>query len=153
MDVSRVTKASPELVDALARLLPQLAPGRETPGLPELEELLAATGASLLVARDDAGTVVAMLMLLVYRIPTGLKARIDDVVVDEAARGQGAGEALTREAMRLAAEAGARMVELTSRPEREAANRLYRRVGFERRETNLYVWHPVSETSLRRPGS
>ena len=65
-----------------------------------------------------------MLMLLVYRIPTGLKARIDDVVVDEAARGQGAGEALTREAMRLAAEAGARTVELTSRPEREAANRL-----------------------------
>src|SRR5207245_1485069 len=87
--------------------------------------------------------------LLVYRIPTGLKARIDDVVVDEAARGQGAGEALTREAMRLAAEAGARTVELTSRPEREAANRLYRRLGFERRETNLYVWHPVSETSLR----
>jgi ribosomal protein S18 acetylase RimI-like enzyme len=140
MDVSRVATATPELVDAFARLLPQLSPGRETPSLAELEELLAATGAHLLVARDGDRGVVGALMLLVYRIPSGVKARIDDVVVDEAARGHGVGEALTREALRLAVEAGARIVELTSRPEREAANRLYVRLGFERRETNSYLW-------------
>jgi ribosomal protein S18 acetylase RimI-like enzyme len=81
-------------------------------------------------------------MLLVYRIPSGLKARIDDVVVDAAARGRGVGEELTRAAMRRADEAGARIVELSSNPSREAANRLYPRLGFERRETNVYVWHP-----------
>jgi ribosomal protein S18 acetylase RimI-like enzyme len=140
--VERATAPSQELVDALARLLPQLSPGRETPGLPELTEMLAATGSNLIVARDGDGSVLGALMLLVYRIPSGLKARIDDVVVDESARGRGIGEALTREAMRLAAEAGARIVELTSNPRRDAANRLYRRLGFEPRETNNYVWRP-----------
>jgi len=65
------------------------------------------------------------------------------VIVDEAARGRGIGEALTREAMRLATEASVRTVELTSAPEREAANRLYRRLGFDRRATNVYVWRPL----------
>jgi ribosomal protein S18 acetylase RimI-like enzyme len=58
--------------------------------------------------------------------------------VDEAARGQGAGEALVREAIRLARKAGARTIDLTSRPSREAANRLYERIGFVERETNVY---------------
>jgi ribosomal protein S18 acetylase RimI-like enzyme len=74
----------------------------------------------------------------VFRIPTGLRAWIEDVVVNEAARGQGAGEALSREAVRLAQEAGARTIDLTSRPDRESANRLYERLGFERRATNVY---------------
>jgi ribosomal protein S18 acetylase RimI-like enzyme len=99
--------------------------------------------ARLLLARDDEGTIVGTLTLVLYRIPTGLRARIEDVVVDEAGRGQGVGEALTREAMRLAAEAGVRSVELTSHPTREAANRLYRRLGFEQRDTNVYVWRPL----------
>ena len=73
-----------------------------------------------------------------FRIPSGVRAWIEDVVVDEAARGQGVGEALNREALRLAAEQGARTVELTSRPSREAANRLYQRLGFKMRETNVY---------------
>jgi ribosomal protein S18 acetylase RimI-like enzyme len=75
---------------------------------------------------------------VLFRIPTGVRAWIEDVVVDEAARGQGAGEALTREALRLAESSGARTVDLTSRPSRAAANRLYERVGFERRETHVY---------------
>jgi ribosomal protein S18 acetylase RimI-like enzyme len=78
------------------------------------------------------------LTLVLYRIPTGLRARVEDVVVDESARGRGVGEALTREAIRLARESGARHVELTSHPSREAANRLYRRLGFELRETNVF---------------
>jgi ribosomal protein S18 acetylase RimI-like enzyme len=76
--------------------------------------------------------------LTLYRIPTGLQARIDDVVVDGAARGRGIGEALSREAIRIAREAGARNVSLTSRPAREAANRLYQRIGFQRLDTNVY---------------
>jgi ribosomal protein S18 acetylase RimI-like enzyme len=127
------------LVDDLARLLPQLSPDRVPPTRAELEELLAQPGVDLLAAIDD-GRVVGMLTLVVYRIPSGVKARIEGVVVDEAARGRGVGEALTRDALERAVTAGARRVELTSRPAREAANRLYPRLGFERHETNVYVW-------------
>jgi ribosomal protein S18 acetylase RimI-like enzyme len=93
---------------------------------------------SLLVARDDDGAVLGTLTLVVYRIPTGVRAAIEDVVVDQAARGRGVGEALTQTALEQAAKQGARTVDLTSRPSREAANRLYERAGFERRETNIW---------------
>ena len=86
--------------------------------------------------------VLGMLTLIVYRVPTGIRAWIHDVVVDETARGRGVGEALATEALRLAEAAGAISIELTTRQEREAANRLYRRLGFEQRETNVYVWRP-----------
>jgi len=65
--------------------------------------------------------------------------------VDAAARGKGAGEALSREALLVAALRGARTVELTSKPSREAANRLYRRLGFELRETNVYRFSSAGE--------
>jgi ribosomal protein S18 acetylase RimI-like enzyme len=139
MKVERVTNADDALAEAVARLVPQLSPKREPAGLAELAELVAAPGTSLIVARDGAD-VLGMLTLIVYRVPTGIRAWIHDVVVDEAARGRGAGEALAREALRLAEEAGAISVELTTRVEREAANRLYLRLGFEQRETNVYVW-------------
>jgi ribosomal protein S18 acetylase RimI-like enzyme len=109
--------------------------------------MLSASGTNLLVARDEHGTIIGALTLLVYRIPSGLKARVEDVIVDAEARGQGVGEALTRAAQRLATDAGVRQIELTARPEREAANRLYRRLGFERRETNAYVWLPGADGS------
>ena len=105
--------------------------------------MIEAPGTHLLVARDDAGRIVGTLTLVVFRIPTGLRAWIEDVVVDESARGQGTGEALTREALRIAADLGARTVDLTSRPTREAANRLYRRLGFELRDTNVWRWSAV----------
>jgi len=127
------------LVDDLARLVPQLSPGRTPPTRAELEALLAQPGVELLAAIDD-GRIVGMLTLVVYRIPSGVKARIEAVVVDEAARGRGVGEALTRDALDRAVSAGAQRVELTSRPARETANRLYPRLGFERLETNVYVW-------------
>jgi ribosomal protein S18 acetylase RimI-like enzyme len=139
MKVERVTNADGALAEAVARLVPQLSPKREPARLAELAELVAAPGTSLIVARDGAD-VLGMLTLIVYRVPTGIRAWIHDVVVDEAARGRGAGEALAREALRLAEEAGAISVELTTRVEREAANRLYLRLGFELRETNVYVW-------------
>jgi ribosomal protein S18 acetylase RimI-like enzyme len=139
MNVGRVTEADPALAEAVARLVPQLSPRRQPADLAELAELVASRGTSLIVARDG-DAVLGMLTLIVYRVPTGIRAWIHDVVVDETARGRGVGEALAREALRLAEDAGAISVELTTREERTAANRLYRRLGFEQRETNVYVW-------------
>ena len=122
---------------AFRRLLPQLS----SSAAPLEREALAATLGSpsntVLVARDG-GEIVGTLTLVLYPVPTGLRARIEDVVVDSRARGRGVGEALTREALRLAAERRARSVDLTSNPSRVAANQLYQRIGFELRETNAY---------------
>jgi ribosomal protein S18 acetylase RimI-like enzyme len=136
--IERITEASPDVVEALARFLPQLSPGRPAPTAEDVAEI--ARDTTLLVARGDDGAIVGTLTLVLTRMPTGFKGRIEDVIVDEAARGQGIGEQLTEDAMRRAAAAGVRTVELTSSPTREAANRLYRRLGFEPRETNVYVW-------------
>jgi len=93
---------------------------------------------SYLLAARVSGQIVGMLTLITFPIPTGLRAWIEDVVVDESARGQGVGAALSREAIRLAQAAGARTVDLTSRHAREDANRLYQHLGFERRDTHVY---------------
>lgn len=134
--VERVEVVDDELVAAMQRLMPQLS-SAPAPGRAELEEVVAQPGTSLLVARLD-GAVVGLLTLVRFRIPSGVRAWIEDVVVDERARGRGLGELLARRALELAYEGGARSVELTSRPSRSAANRLYRRLGFEPRETNVY---------------
>ena len=125
------------IIEAMPRLVSQLSPGTPPPGRWELEQIVADATTDLLIARAE-DRIVGMLTLAVFRIPTGLRAWIEDVVVDETARGRGVGEALTREALRIASERGARTVELTSRSSREAANRLYQRLGFERRDTNVY---------------
>ena len=95
------------------------------------------------VARHPDGPIVGMLALIIFRIPTGVRAWIEDVVVDSGLRGRGAGEALTRAAIDIAGARGAKTVDLTSRPSREAANRLYQKVGFELRQTNVYRY-PLS---------
>src|SRR6201992_167105 len=122
---------------AVNRLTPQLA--RSAPPLTAegLKQIVAWDGNRLLIARSG-DQVVGMLTLVTFPIPTGLRAWIEDVVVDETARGQGVGAALTEEAVRRARTVGARTVDLTSRPTRQAANRLYERLGFELRETNAY---------------
>jgi ribosomal protein S18 acetylase RimI-like enzyme len=143
MRIERATAVDDELVGALARLMPQLSSSAAAPSRDHLEALVADERTALLVARDDAdGRILGSLTLASYRIPTAHVAWIEDVVVDEAARGRGVGEALTEEAKRLATEWGATAVRLTSRPAREAANRLYARLGFERHETNAYRWRP-----------
>lgn len=126
-----------ELVEAFVRLTPQLSSSSPPPTAAELAAIVDSDATHLLVARDD-DTIVGSLTLVLFRIPTGLRAWIEDVVVDGDARGRGVGEALNRHALDVAAERGARSVDLTSRPTREAANRLYRRLGFEPRETNVY---------------
>jgi ribosomal protein S18 acetylase RimI-like enzyme len=136
--VAEATDVDDDLVDAFGRLIPQLSRSNPPPTRAELEQIVDSEASHLLIARDDDGAIVGSLTLAVFRIPTGVRAWIEDVVVDESARGQGVGEALNREALRVAAEAGARTVDLTSRPSREAANRLYQRLGFRLRETNVY---------------
>jgi len=135
--IEEATAVTPELVAAFARLVPQLSPSSPPPAEAELGELIAAAGTTVLLAR--VGTqIVGTLTLVVFRIPTGIRAWIEDVVVDDAARGHGAGNALNRAAIDKAAAQGARTIDLTSRPSREAANRLYQRIGFELRSTNVY---------------
>jgi ribosomal protein S18 acetylase RimI-like enzyme len=131
-----ITEVTDELVEALARLLPQLS-SADPPSAAELGEIVGDPDCALLVARLD-GRIVGSLTLVTFRIPTAVKAWIEDVVVDDAVRGQGVGEGLNRAAIGLAAERGATKVDLTSRPTREAANRLYQRLGFVRRDTNVY---------------
>ena len=135
--VEVATHVDDGLVDAVHRLVPQLTTSTPPPTRVELEVIVAGPSTMLLLARNGRA-VVGMLTLAIFRIPTGIRAWIEDVVVDADARGKGVGEALTREAMRIAGTHGARTVELTSRPSREAANRLYQRLGFERRDTNVY---------------
>jgi ribosomal protein S18 acetylase RimI-like enzyme len=134
--IEQVTNIDDALVAAFARLIPQLSKATP-PDRAALEALVAQPGARLLVAREG-GEIVGSLTLTIYRIPTTVHARIDDVVVDDAGRGKGIGEALSRRAIELAREAGAKSVSLTSRSSREAANRLYQRIGFVKVETNVY---------------
>ena len=141
--VEEALAATAVLVDAFAHLVPQLSSSSPPPGEDALRAMIDAPGTTVFVARlGDA--IVGTLTLVVFRIPTGVRAWIEDVVVDDAARGRGAGEALTRAALAKAAELGARTVDLTSRPSREAANRLYQRLGFAPRETNLYRYDLTS---------
>ncbi|MEP7046376.1 MAG: GNAT family N-acetyltransferase [Ilumatobacteraceae bacterium] len=124
-----------EVVEALARLLPQLS-SAQPPDAARLATIISG-GSTVFIARVD-GVIVGSLTLVLYRIATGLKAWIEDVVVDEAARGHGVGEALNMAALDEARRQGAKAVSLTSRPSREAANRLYQRIGFSSRDTNVY---------------
>lgn len=133
-------EANSELATAFVRLIPQLSSSSAVPDQDQLRRIVEFPGNRVLVARDG-DAIVGTLTLVLSPIPTGLRARIEDVVVDEAARGRGVGEALTREALRLAAASGARSVDLTSRPNREDAIRLYRRLGFEERASRVYRYN------------
>jgi ribosomal protein S18 acetylase RimI-like enzyme len=137
VDIEIVQVVSDEVVKAFGRLLPQLSRSAKPLDAETLGKLVAWQGNRLLVARVD-GEIMGALTLVMFPIPTGLRAWIEDVVVDEVARGRGIGAALTQEAVRLARAAGARSVDLTSRPSREAANRLYERLGFQLRDSKVY---------------
>jgi ribosomal protein S18 acetylase RimI-like enzyme len=126
-----------EVVEAFARLVPQLSSSAKPLDAAAIAAVASSPAVTLLVARSD-GQITGTLSLVMFRIPTGLRAWIEDVVVDEAARGQGVGAILTREAVRLAREAGVRTVDLSTRPSREAAGRLYEREGFKQRDTRMY---------------
>ena len=127
-----------ELVEAFARLIPQLSSSNPPPTERELASIITSRSSVLFIARDATGEIVGSLTLVLFRIPTGLRAWIEDVVVDESARGQGVGQKLNEAALEYASTSGVATVDLTSRPSREAANRLYLRMGFKLRDTNCY---------------
>lgn len=137
VEIEVVSTVSDEIVEAFRRLLPQLSRSAAPPDTAVLQALADHPANQLLVGRVG-GQILGTLTLVTFPIPTGVRAWIEDVVVDAAARGQGVGAALVTEAVKLARSAGARTVDLTSRPSREAANRLYRRLGFTERATNNY---------------
>jgi ribosomal protein S18 acetylase RimI-like enzyme len=137
VQVELLRDVTDEVLDAFGRLLPQLSGSAPPLDKAALEAIVACSANTVLLSRS-AGLINGTLTLVMFPAPTGLRAWIEDVVVDESARGQGAGVALTVEALRLAQAAGARTVDLTSRPSREAAGRLYERVGFEVRSSRLY---------------
>jgi ribosomal protein S18 acetylase RimI-like enzyme len=137
IQVEVIADITDENLAAVNRLIPQLSRSAPPLSADALKQIVSWDGNYLLIARDG-DRVVGMLTLVTFPIPTGLRAWIEDVVVDEAARGQGVGAALTQEAVRRSRAVGARTVDLTSRPTRQAANRLYERLGFELRETNAY---------------
>jgi ribosomal protein S18 acetylase RimI-like enzyme len=135
--VEVVRVVTDEIVQAFHRLIPQLSRSAAPLDATALRELVEWPGNRVLIARID-DEIVGALTLVMFPIPTGKRAWVEDVVVDESARGQGVGAALTKEAVRLALADGARTVDLTSRPSREAANRLYERLGFELRDSKVY---------------
>ena len=144
MTVELITAATPELHEAMGRLLPQLSRSAAPMSEADVERFLSQSSVHLFVFRaetadaDGNNPILGMLSLATFEIPTGVRAWVEDVVVDEAARGQGAGLALVEAAIEHAKTVGARTVDLTSRPTREAANRLYQRAGVQLRETNVY---------------
>lgn len=137
VDVEVVNEVTSDVVEAFGRLLPQLSTRAAPLDADALSVIVSAPASTLLVARAG-GEIVGTLTLVIFPIPTGIRAWVEDVVVDETARGQRVGEALTLEALDIARKAGARTVDLTTRPSREAAGRLYERVGFERRDSRVY---------------
>jgi ribosomal protein S18 acetylase RimI-like enzyme len=128
-------RATQEVLDGLNRILPQLSSSAPPLTLVQLDEIC--VNDTVFIARDS-GVIVGSLTLVIFRLPTGLRAWIEDVVVDEAARGKGVGEKLNKAAIKATFDSGARTLDLTSRPSREAANRLYQKLGFKARETNVY---------------
>lgn len=139
---TEVIEVDDELVAAFVRLTPQLSSSSPAPSADQLAAIVASPATVLFIARDiDSGEIVGSLTLALFRIPTGMRAWIEDVVVEETARGKGVGETLNKAALDRARREGAKTVDLTSRPSRDVANRLYKRIGFEPRETNVYRYN------------
>ncbi len=154
MHIQVAVEATQELWNAFQRLVPQLTSNHPPPSLDDLRALVRSETSTLVVARQDEarGAIVGAACLALYRVPTGLRAVIEDVVVDASARRRGVGEALVRSLLEIARQKGAASVALTSNPGREAANRLYQRLGFTQRHTNVYVYRFGEDSSAPKRG-
>jgi len=140
MQIEVVTQADEKLWDAFQRLVPQLTSNNPPPSRDDLAALVKSESSTLLIARADDDSIIGAANLTVYRVPTGIRVIIEDVIVDKSARGQGIGEVLIRRCLEAAREKGASGASLTSNPKREAANKLYQKMGFKKRETNVYYF-------------
>lgn len=137
IEITVATEVTDEIVAAFDRLIPQLSSSNPPPSVEKLQQIVDSDASTLLIARDESG-ILGTLTLAIFRIPTGVRAWIEDVIVDSESRGKGVGRRLSETAIEHARGAGAVTVDLTSRPSREAANRLYQRIGFQERDTNVY---------------
>ena len=137
MEIYEAKEVTNELLEAFQRLIPQLSSSSQPPNRKELQDIINSQTIILFVAKDD-GEVIGSLSLVFFRIPTGVRAWIEDVVVDESFRGRGIGKALIDAAIERALKLGINRIDLTSRPSRETANKLYQQVGFQLRQTNVY---------------
>ena len=140
IEIFEITESDDSTLEAVNHLLPQLSKSAQ-PITPSTLQILASSESTRLFVAKDGNAILGMLSLVVFGIPTGIKAWVEDVVVEEEARGKGVGQKLMMHAMAEAENAGAKSVDLTSRPSREAANQLYQAIGFEVRETNVYRHH------------
>ncbi len=140
IEITHATELTEELYEACQRLVPQLTHNNPPPTREKLAQMLASPSSFLYLAKDPdfVDEIIGMATLVLYHVPTGLRGYIEDLVVDERARGRRIGEALTRSCLDQAEKAGAPQVMLTSNPGRSSANRLYERMGFELRKTNVY---------------
>lgn len=140
MRIEIITEADQALQEAFQQLVPQLTRNNPPPSLDHLKALVRDAASTLMIARDEGGGIIGALTLAIYRVPTGVRSVIEDVIVDDSARGRGIGGALMKRAIELAREKGAGSIALTSNPLRESANRLYLRMGFVKRKTNTYQY-------------
>jgi ribosomal protein S18 acetylase RimI-like enzyme len=143
MFIERATGVTDELLTAVERLVPQLGPGKIAPTRAYLESIIHSGSSILLTARYPGETdpVAGILTLAIYRVPTGIRSIVEDVIVDEGFRRRGIAEALLKHAVELARKAGAENVSLSANPSREAAHWLYQKLGFSRRESYFYIRH------------
>ena len=138
VSIRPVTEVTESLTDAYKVLIPQLSSSSNPPTGEALQRIIESDSAQILIAEDENGEILGTMTLIIFQIPTGIRAWIEDVVVDSSARGKGIGKKLNLAALELAKQAGAKTVDLTSRPARQEANQLYRSIGFVERETNVY---------------
>ena len=141
LKIKKITRFSQKIYKAVLKLLPQLAPASELPSEDYIKGILRSKNTHFIIAELDNKDIIGILTIAVYNIPTGTKFWIEDVVVDETHRGKGYGKELMLYAIGFARSAGAKSIELTSRPSRIAANQLYKDLGFELRETNVYRYN------------
>lgn len=138
VSIRPVTEVTESLTDAYRVLIPQLSSSSSPPTGEALQRIIESDSAQILIAEDENGEILGTMTLIIFQIPTGIRAWIEDVVVDSSVRGKGIGKKLNLAALELAKQAGAKTVDLTSRPARQEANQLYRSIGFVERETNVY---------------
>jgi ribosomal protein S18 acetylase RimI-like enzyme len=143
INISELTETSSSVLQSINELLPQLSSSAQVISLDRLSELVESDNTLIFIGTDESGQILGMLSLIVMKIPTGNKAWIEDVVVDQSARGKGMGKALMNHALEKAKELAVKSVDLTSRPSREKANMLYQSLGYQIRETNVYR-HKIS---------
>ena len=143
INISELTEASSSVLQSINELLPQLSSSAQVISMDRLSELVESDNTIIFLGTDDNGQILGMLSLIVMKIPTGNKAWIEDVVVDQSARSKGMGKALMNHALERAKKLAVKSVDLTSRPSRESANMLYQSLGYQIRETNVYR-HKIS---------